>query len=157
MPVWIKHLTLAFTWIKPLQPMLLQCPHQYCFRHLESIIQICEIFVILIFLGRGVGIAILGSKLGGRDGSKGAVKVIHAFDKVGGELCNGEVAGGLDITFRPVLEIAKVGNGAKVAVLERMSIAVPVEAYSGANFEIDDLSIFSFKLFFYRVCFLCSF
>lgn len=42
-------------------------------------------------------------------GGEGAVKVIDAFDEVGGEAGDGEGAGVVNVAFGAVLEVAKIG------------------------------------------------
>ena len=58
----------------------------------------------------------------GGDGAEGAVEVVDAFDEVGREAGDGEGAGGVDVPLGAVLEVAEVGYGAEVFVLEGVSV-----------------------------------
>ena len=73
MKIWIEPFPLLAR-IEALQPMLLQRLHQYGFRHLETTMQILEIFITVL----------LAKFLGG-DGRESAVKVIDTVDEVFGE------------------------------------------------------------------------
>lgn len=100
-----------FTRIKPLQTMFLHRLHHDPLRHLQPIIQILQILnLVTEFCFRD------GEFLGG-DGEESAVEVVDAVDEVFGEAGDGEVAGGGDVAFSPVLEVTEVGDGSEVFVL----------------------------------------
>jgi hypothetical protein len=108
--------------------MLLQRLHHYPLRHLQPIVQILQILnLVADFRFRD------GEFLGG-DGEEGAVEVVDAVDEVFGEAGDGEVAGGADVAFGAVLEVAEVGDGAEVFVLRGLSAVsggVPREVGDG--------------------------
>lgn len=60
-----------------------------------------------------------GERLGGHVG-EGAVQVVDGLEQVLGELLDGEVAGGLLVAGRAVLEGAELGDCADVLVLLRV-------------------------------------
>lgn len=100
--------------------MLLQRLHHYPLRHLQPIVQILQILdLVADFRFRD------GEFLGG-DGEEGAVEIVDAVDEVFGEAGDGEVAGGADVAFGAVLEVAEVGDGAEVFVLRVYSRLVVV-------------------------------
>ena len=92
--------------------MFLQRAHQYRFRHLEPIVEIREVFIIFFVSGRNIGVTVLGSKLGGGDSAESSIKVVDAFNEIGGEFLDGEVAGRLDVALCSVLEVAEIGDRA---------------------------------------------
>ena len=101
--------------------MLLQRLHHYPLRHLQPIVQIPQILNLVTHFLWGDGEFLRG------DGGKSAVEVVDAIDEVFGEAGDGEVAGGGDVAFRAVLEVAEVGDGAEVFVLVRRRRLVGVE------------------------------
>ncbi len=70
MQIWVEHLSLRAR-IKSLQPMLLQRLHQNGICHLQTLIKTRQFFV-----------AVCLSDLVCRNGVKGAVEVVDAFDEV---------------------------------------------------------------------------
>lgn len=87
--------------------MLFQRLHQYRIRHLQAFVKIHQLLV-----------AIGASNFLGRDGVERAVEVVDALDEVRGETGDGEGFGGVDVAFGALLEVAEVGDGAEVFVLE---------------------------------------
>ncbi|KAL8865202.1 MAG: hypothetical protein Q9198_009430, partial [Flavoplaca austrocitrina] len=69
------------------------------------------VLIVFFAFGWSIGVTVLGSKFGGWDSAKGSVKVVDAFDEIGGEFLDREVAGRLDVTLRSVLKVAEVGDG----------------------------------------------
>lgn len=95
--------------LQSLQAVLGKCLDEDALGHLEALVQVGELLEILVL--------VLGLELVCGDGRQGAVEVVDAVDEVLGELLDGKVAGGLDLTCRAVLEVAEVGDGAKAFVL----------------------------------------
>lgn len=77
--------------------------------HLEALVEVSELLEVLALL--------FSLELVRGDGGEGAVKVVDAVDEVLGELLDGKVAGGLDLTCGAVLEVAEVGDGAEAFIL----------------------------------------
>lgn len=95
--------------LQSLQAVLGQCLDEDVLGHLEALVEVGELLEILALD--------LGLELVCGDGGQGAVEVVDAVDEVLGELLDGKVAGGLDLTCCAVLEVAEVGDGAKAFVL----------------------------------------
>jgi hypothetical protein len=96
--------------LKALQAVLGQRLDEDVLGHLETLVEVGELLEVLAL--------VLGLELLRGDGGQGAVEVVDAVDEVLGELLDGEVAGGLDLTCCAVLEVAEVGDGAKTFVLQ---------------------------------------
>lgn len=79
------------------------------FGHLETLVEVSELLEVLVLL--------FSLELVRRDGGEGAVKVVDAVDEVLGELLNGKVTGGFDLTCGAVLKVAEVGDGAEAFIL----------------------------------------
>lgn len=91
--------------------MLLQRLHHDPLRHLQPIVKVLQILDLV------AEFRVRDGEFLGRDGEQGAVEVVDAVDEVFGEAGDGEVAGGADVAFGPLLEVAEVGDGAEVFVL----------------------------------------
>ena len=105
MQIWIE-LLLLLARIEPFQPMFLERLQQYRLRHLQAIVQAHEVFIAIFF-----------ADFVCRDCSECSVEIVDRFEEVFGELGDGEVAGGGDVAFCALLEVAEVGDGAEIFVL----------------------------------------
>jgi hypothetical protein len=72
-------------------------------------------------LVEGAEVRVLALELLGRDGAEGAVEVVDALDQVAGEALDGKVLCGLCLAGGALLQVAEVGDGAEVLVLQRTS------------------------------------
>lgn len=117
-------------WIDSLQSMLLQRGHEDTLSHLQALIQVDEILNVLLVL-------LLGELLVW-DHAERAVEIVHGFDEVLGEFLECEVLCGLDFALGALLEVAEVGDGAHILVLEFLSASVPYLVPSCLGGELDD-------------------
>jgi hypothetical protein len=93
------------TWVESLQTMLLECVNENAVGHLDTVMQRNKLGVVAF-------------ELFGGDGAQRAVKVIDRLDEIAGEALDGEVFCGVDFAFCAVLQVAEVGYGAEVFVLD---------------------------------------
>lgn len=92
-----------------LEAVLLKGVHEDVLGHLETLVQVGEILDALR--------SVLGLELLLGNHSKSSVEVVNAVDEVLGELLDGEIFGGLDLTGGALLQVAEVGDGAQALVL----------------------------------------
>lgn len=74
-------------------------------------------------------ITVILAKLISRDSFERSVQVIYRFQKILRKSRNRKIAGSIDIPFRTVLEVTKVGDGAEIFILggtERFSDENPI-------------------------------
>lgn len=95
--------------------MLLQRLHQDRLGHLQALVQALELLAAAVAIVAAVCSS--RERVGGY-GQEGAVEVVDAFDKVAGKSRDGEVPRGLHVALGAVLQVAEVGDGAEVAVLD---------------------------------------
>jgi hypothetical protein len=95
--------------VKALETVLLQGVQEDVLGHLETGDELKE---VLVLVGLGSGELIRGH------GQQRAVKVVNAVKEVLGETLDGEVTGTVHVTLSALLEVAEVGDGAKVLVLK---------------------------------------
>ena len=95
--------------VEALEAVLLECVDQDAVGHLDALVQRGQVLVVAL-------------ELLGRNGGEGAVEVVNRLDEVAGEALDGEVLGGLGLARCALLEVAEVGDGAKVLVLPLLSI-----------------------------------
>lgn len=67
---------------------------------------------------QGDEVGVVGGEFGGVDGGQRAVEVVDGLDEVAGKALERKVLGGLDFALGALLEVAVVGDGAQVLVLE---------------------------------------
>lgn len=104
--------------VEALETVLLQGGQEDVLGHLKTGDELKEVLVLFGLLSREL---ILGH------GQQRAVKVVNAVKEVLGETLNGEVTGAIHVTLGALLEIAEVGDGAKVLVLQRNYLALWME------------------------------
>lgn len=90
--------------IEALKTMLLQRVHQDGLGHLQTRVQLVEIF--------------LGRELLSGNGGESAVEVVDGLGEIGSEALDSEGAGTVDVALCALLEVAEVGDGAEVAILQ---------------------------------------
>lgn len=96
--------------VKTLEAVLLKGVHEDILGHLKTLVQVGEILQVLR--------SVLSVELILGNHSKGAVEVVDAVDEVLGELLDGEILSGLDLTSGALLKVTEVGNGAQALVLQ---------------------------------------
>lgn len=106
MQIWVEPFLLLAR-IESLKSMLFKCLQQNGLSHLQSVVQAHKILVTVIL-----------AKLISRDSLERSVQVIYRLQKVLRKSRNREIAGSIDIPFRSVLEVTKVGDGAEIFVLD---------------------------------------
>lgn len=92
-----------------LEAVLLKGVHEDVLGHLETLVQVGEILDALR--------SVLDLELLLGNHSKSSVEVVNAVDEVLGELLDGEIFGGFDLTGGALLQVAEVGDGAQALVL----------------------------------------
>lgn len=92
--------------IEPLEPVLLQRLHQDPLCHRQALVQVDEVLV-----------TVLSPHLLRRHRGERAVQVVHRVHEVFGKSLDGELVRGLDISFRSLLQVAELGDGAEIFVL----------------------------------------
>lgn len=97
-----------FAWVEALEAVLLQCVDQDAVCHLNTIVQRNQVGVIAL-------------ELLWCHSAERAIQVVYRLYKVPGEALDGEVFSSLGLTLCAFLEVAKVGNGAEVLVLQKIS------------------------------------
>ncbi|KAH6610174.1 hypothetical protein Trco_000194 [Trichoderma cornu-damae] len=95
--------------LQSLQAVLGKRLDEDALRHLEALVEVGEVLELLALL--------LDLELVCGDGGQGAVQVVDTVDEVLGELLDGKVAGGFDLTCGAVLEVAELSNSVGVAIL----------------------------------------
>jgi hypothetical protein len=99
-----------------LEAVLLQGVHEDVFGHLETLVQVGEILNALR--------SVLGVELVLGNHSKSAVEVVDAVDEILGELLDGEIFGGLDLTGGALLQVTEVGDSAQALVLPVLNLGL---------------------------------
>jgi hypothetical protein len=91
--------------VEALKAVLLEGGDEDAVGHLEAVVE-------------GDEVRVFGGELGGVDGGECAVEVVDGLDEVAGEALQGEVFGGLNLALGALLEVAVVGDGAEVFILQ---------------------------------------
>jgi hypothetical protein len=102
-----------FRGVESHQSMLLQRVDEDGIGHFDAVVEGNEISIVRLEL-------LL------RDSAEGAVEVVDRLYKVAGEALNGKVFCTLDFALGALLEVAEVGDGAKVFVLPGIVSRLPL-------------------------------